>query len=55
MRLFFFAFRPLMVKATIDNVATWQVDDPIPMDPNTVQEGTQSPPNYSKLYPSPTT
>ena len=52
MCLFFFAFRPSMVKATIENVATWQVDDPIPMDPNTVWEGTQNPPNnYSKLYP----
>ena len=25
-----------------------------PMDPNTVWEGTNKPPNYSKLYPSPT-
>ena len=24
------------------------------MDPNTVWEGTANPPNYSKLYPSPT-
>ena len=24
------------------------------MDPNTIWEGTANPPNYSKLYPSPT-